>query len=133
MGPFPSSQGYLYILVVVDYVSKWIEALPTRTNGASEVTKFLQVHIFDRYGMPRAIIFDNGTHFCNRTVDALMRKYGIFHRLSTPYHPQTCGQVNVSNRQIKQILKKLLIKITSTGALIFQKPCRHLELLIKLR
>ena len=55
---------------------------------------------------PRTIISDNGTHFCNRTYEALMRKYVITHKLSTPYHPQTSGQVKVSNRQVKLILKK---------------------------
>jgi hypothetical protein len=106
MGPFPVSHGYLYILVAVDYVSKWVEAIPTRTNSSKEVVKFLRGNIFSRYGTPRAIISDNGTHFCNRTFEALVHKYGVTHKLSTPYHPQTCGQVEVSNRQIKQILEK---------------------------
>ena len=56
--------------------------------------------------MPRAIISDGGSHFCNRTIEALLKKYGITHRVSTPYHPQTSGQVQVSNREIKQILEK---------------------------
>ena len=62
--------------------------------------------MLSRFGAPRAIISDNGTHFCNRSFEALMKKYSITHKLSTPYHPQTSGQVEVSNRQIKQILEK---------------------------
>ena len=88
MGLFPSSFGYLYILLAVDYVSKWVEAIPTRTNDFSVVSRFLVSNIFSRFGIRRAIISDQGTHFCNRTVEALMRKYGIQHRISTPYHPQ---------------------------------------------
>ncbi|CAN6583682.1 unnamed protein product [Malus baccata var. baccata] len=59
-----------------------------------------------RFGMPRVIISDEGSHFCNRTIEALLRKYNVNHRVSTPYHPQTNGQAEVSNREIKQILEK---------------------------
>ncbi|XP_026459372.1 uncharacterized protein LOC113360035 [Papaver somniferum] len=63
-------------------------------------------NIFSRFGTPRAIISDGGTHFCNRPFESLMRKYGITHKIATPYHPQTSGQVEVSNREIKHILEK---------------------------
>jgi len=106
MGPFPTSFGNEYILLAVDYVSKWVEAIPTRTNEAKVVVKFLRENIFARFGMPRAIISDQGTHFNNRSFEALLKKYSIIHKLATPYHPQTSGQVEVSNRQIKQILEK---------------------------
>ena len=106
MGPFPISFGNEYILLAVDYVSKWVEAIPSRTNDTRVVVKFLRENIFARFGMPRALISDQGTHFNNRSCVALLRRYSIVHRLATPYHPQTCGQVEVSNRQIKQILEK---------------------------
>ncbi|XP_077210832.1 uncharacterized protein LOC143846285 [Tasmannia lanceolata] len=106
MGPFPNSFGNLYILLAVDYVSKWIEAIACKTNDHKVVVKFLKENILSRFGTPRAIISDRGKHFCNRPFEALMKKYGITHKLSTPYHPQTSGQVEVSNRQIKQILEK---------------------------
>ena len=106
MGPFPSSYGYLYILVGVDYVSKWVEAIPSKTNGHKVVLEFLKNMIFARFGTPRAIISDGGSHFKNRSFEALMKKYGITHKIATPYHPQTSGQVEVSNREIKQILEK---------------------------
>ncbi|XP_042027303.1 uncharacterized protein LOC121774502 [Salvia splendens] len=73
---------------------------------SKEVAMFLKSNIFTRYGVPRAIISDQGTHFVNRTIEALMRKYGVHHRLSTPYHPQSNGQAEVSNREIKAILEK---------------------------
>ena len=89
MGLFPNLFGNQYILVVVDYVFKWVEAIPSRTNDNKVVIKFLKENIFSRFGTPRAIISDNGTHFCNRSFESLMRKYAITHKLSTPYHPQT--------------------------------------------
>ncbi|GKE91673.1 reverse transcriptase domain-containing protein, partial [Tanacetum coccineum] len=93
MGPFPSSRGNKYILVAVDYLSKWV------------VVKFLK-SLFSRFGAPRAIISDRGTHFCNDKFARVMSKYGVTHRLSTPYHPQTSGQVEVTNRGLKRILEK---------------------------
>ncbi|XP_050916838.1 uncharacterized protein LOC127132019 [Lathyrus oleraceus] len=108
MGPFPVSFGFLYILLAVDYVSKWVEAIPTRTNDSRVVADFVRSNIFCRFGIPRAIISDQGTHFCNRTMEALLRKYGVVHRVSTAYHPQTNGQAEISNREIKHILEKMV-------------------------
>ena len=108
MGPFPNSIGNLYILLAVDYVSKWVEAIPSKTNDNKVVISFLKENIFSRFGTPRAIISDRGTHFRNRSFEALMKKYVVTHRLASPYHPQTSGQVEVSNRQIKHILEKTM-------------------------
>ncbi|CAL2238230.1 unnamed protein product [Prunus armeniaca] len=108
MGPFPSSFGYTYILVAVDYVSKWVEAIATKTNDHKVVLKFLRDNILTRFGTPRAVISDGGSHFCNKPFEALMKKYNITHRVSTPYHPQTSGQVEISNREIKHILEKVV-------------------------
>ncbi|XP_047943032.1 uncharacterized protein K02A2.6-like [Salvia hispanica] len=106
MGPFPSLYRNMYILVVVDYVSKWIEAKATSSCESKEVSKLEKANIFNRYGVPRAIISDQGTQFCNRTIKALMRKYEVHHRLSTPCHPQSNGQAEILNREIKSILEK---------------------------
>ncbi|KAI5343486.1 hypothetical protein L3X38_011362 [Prunus dulcis] len=106
MGPFPSSFGYIYILVAVDYVSKWVEATATRTNDHKVVLNFLKDMIFTRFGTPRAIISDGGSHVCNKPFEALMKKYNITHKVATPYHSQTSGQVEISNREIKNILMK---------------------------
>ena len=108
MGPFPPSDGKEYILVAVDYVSKWVEAIPTRTNDHREVLRFITRCIFARYGFPRAIISDGGSHFNNSHFRALLKKYGVHHRITTPYHPQANGQVEVSNREVKTILKKII-------------------------
>ncbi|GJR97170.1 reverse transcriptase domain-containing protein [Tanacetum coccineum] len=105
MGPFPSSRGNKYILVAVDYLSKWVEAKALPTNDARVVVKFLK-SLFARFGTPRAIISDRGTHFCNDQFAKVMSKYGVTHRLATAYHPQTSGQVEVSNRGLKRILER---------------------------
>ncbi|GKC76349.1 reverse transcriptase domain-containing protein [Tanacetum coccineum] len=105
MGPFPSSRGNKYILVAVDYLSKWVEAKALPTNDARVVVKFLK-SLFSRFGAPRAIISDRGTYFCNDKFARVMSKYGVTHRLSTPYHPQTSGQVEVTNRGLKRILER---------------------------
>nr|GEZ09913.1 reverse transcriptase domain-containing protein [Tanacetum cinerariifolium] len=107
MGPFPSSRGNKYILVAVDYLSKWVEAKALPTNDARVVCKFLK-SLFTRFGSPQAIISDRGTHFCNDQFSKVMLKYGVTHRLSTAYHPQTSGQVEVSNRGLKRILARTI-------------------------
>ncbi|KAM6547440.1 hypothetical protein CsatB_019116 [Cannabis sativa] len=106
MGPFPPSFGYLYILLAVDYVSKWVEAVPCQNNDNATVVKFLKENVLSRFGTPRAIISDQGTHFCNRSFEALMRKYGVLHKVANAYHPQTNGQAELANREIKNILEK---------------------------
>nr|GEW25940.1 DNA-directed DNA polymerase [Tanacetum cinerariifolium] len=104
IGPFPSLKGNKYILVAVDYLSKWVEAKALPTNDARVVVKFLK-SLFSQFGTPRAIISDHGTYFCNEQFARVMIKYGVTHRLATSYHPRTSGQVEVSNRGLKRILE----------------------------
>nr|XP_016497741.1 PREDICTED: KRAB-A domain-containing protein 2-like [Nicotiana tabacum] len=106
MGPFVSSYGNKYILVVVDYVSKRVEAVTLPTNDAKGVIGFLNKNIFTCFGTPRVIINDGGTHFCNREFARLLEKYRVRHKVTTPYHPQSSGKVEVSNKEIKSVLTK---------------------------
>ena len=108
MGPFPTSVGYIYILVGVDYVSKWVEAVPCRAVDHKTVLTFLKENIFSRFGVPKAIISDGGSHFCNKPFENLLSKYGVKQKVATPYHPQTSGQVELANREIKTILMKVV-------------------------
>nr|GEV69310.1 reverse transcriptase domain-containing protein [Tanacetum cinerariifolium] len=105
MGSFPSSRGNKYILVAIDYLSKWVEAKALPTNDARVVCKILK-SLFARFGTPHAIISDHGTHFCNDQFAKAMIKYGVTHRLATAYHPQTSREMEVSNRSLKRILER---------------------------
>nr|GEW06070.1 reverse transcriptase domain-containing protein [Tanacetum cinerariifolium] len=105
MGLFPSSRGNKYILVAVDHLSKWVKAKALPTNDTRVVCKILK-SLFARFGNPRAIISNRGTYFCNDQFAKVMLKYGVTHRLATTYHPETSGQVEVSNRGLKRILER---------------------------
>nr|GFA49637.1 reverse transcriptase domain-containing protein [Tanacetum cinerariifolium] len=109
MGPFLSSRGNKYIFVAVDYLLKWVEAKALPTNDARVVCKFLE-SLFARFGTPRGIISDRGTHFYNDQFAKVMLKYEVIHRLSIAYHPQTSGQVGVSNRGLKRILERAIVE-----------------------
>ena len=91
MGPFPSSFGNLYILLVVDDVSKWVEAIPYPKNDASTVVGFIQRNILSRFGAPITIISDEESHFSNKVFSKLMSKYGIRHVMRLAYHPRSNG------------------------------------------
>lgn len=83
VGPFPSSFGNSYILLVVDCISKWVEAKAIRTNDAKAVVNFIKTHIFVRFDVPHALISEQGTYLCNRIVEVLFKKYYVTHRTST--------------------------------------------------
>ena len=107
-GPFLLSFGFTYIRMLVDYVSKWIEVVATRADNAKTVVKHVKYLILHRYGVPKEIISDRGRHLCNRTLGSLLAKYHVTHKVSTGYHPQTNDQAEISNKEIKGILKKVV-------------------------
>nr|GEY72428.1 reverse transcriptase domain-containing protein [Tanacetum cinerariifolium] len=100
MGPFLSSRGNKYILMAVDYLSKWVKAKSLPTNDARVVVKILK-SLFAQFGTPHAIISDRDTHFCNDQFAKVMLKYGVTRHLSTAYHPQTSGQVEACHLPIE--------------------------------
>ena len=91
MGPFPSSFGNICILLAVDYVSKWVEAIACPRNDATTVVGFIQRNMLSRFGAPRTIISDEGNHFANKFFASLMSRYGIKHMMGLAYHPQSNG------------------------------------------
>ena len=107
MGLFPPSFGNLYILLVFNYVSKWVEAIATPNNVAKTVTKLVHKNIFTRFSTPRDIINDEGSRFCNKVFANLMAKYGVKHRRTLAYHPQANGEAEISNCELKSILEKM--------------------------
>ena len=100
MGPFPLSNRNEYILLAVEYVSKWVEAVQTRKNNHKKFISFLKENIVSQFGTPKALINDRGTHFCNHLFVSLMRKYDINHKIALAYHPQSNGQAELMNREI---------------------------------
>lgn len=110
MGPFPSPRGHKYILVAVDYVSKWVEAIASPTNDSRVVAKLFKKIIFPRFRVPRVLISDNKSHFIEQKLETLLKKYGVQHKYGLGYHPQTSGQVEISNREIKSILEKTVAR-----------------------
>ncbi|XP_012435603.1 uncharacterized protein LOC105762271 [Gossypium raimondii] len=97
-----------YENLVADHLSRLsilVDDTPLKDNFPDE-NLFSANAIHHWYGTPRALISDRGTHFCNKLVSALMEKYGVTQRIATAYHPQTNGQAEVSNREIKSILGK---------------------------
>ncbi|XP_074292496.1 uncharacterized protein LOC141619377 [Silene latifolia] len=110
MGPFSNSCDNEYILVAVDYVSKWIEAVASQTSDSKVMMKMFKSTIFPRFGTPRVVISDGGSHFRKSTFKSLLENHGVRHKTALAYHPQTSGKVEVSNRQIKAILEKVISK-----------------------
>ena len=106
MEHFLSSFGNLYILLDVDYASKWVEAIACSRNDANIVVGFIQRNILSRFEAPRTIISDEGSHFENKVFSKLISRYGIRHVMGFAYHPQSNGQAEISNREIKKIMEK---------------------------
>lgn len=101
MGPSMISHGMKYILVVVDYVSKWVEVIVLPNNEGKSIIAFLKNNIFSRFGTPSAITSYGSSHICNKLLKGMLEKYGVLQNVATLYHPQTSGQVEVSDRKIK--------------------------------
>ena len=106
MGPFPSSFGNMYILLAVDCVSKWVEEITCPKNDAITVVGFIQRNILSRFGAPKTINGDEGSHFENKFFAKLMSRYKIKHLMGLAYHPQSNGHAKISNREVKKILEK---------------------------
>jgi hypothetical protein len=111
MGPFPNSEGHEYILVAINYVSKWVEALPCWVADAMHSKRMFHEVIFPRYRVARIVICDRGSHFIDRRFRKALTEVGVDHRITTPYHPQMSSQAEISSMQIKNILEKIVNQI----------------------
>lgn len=87
-----------------------MEALASPTNDARVVSRFFKKTIFPRFGIPRVLISDGGKHFLENKFEAMLKIYGVHHRVGLSYHPETSGQVEISNREIKTILEKTVAR-----------------------
>jgi hypothetical protein len=108
MGPFPKSKNSEYILVAIDYIFKWVKAMPCRAVDSRNHKKMFEEVIFPRFGVLRMVISDGDTHFINKNFRKYLAKHGICHNVTTPYHPQTSGQAETLNKQIKNIMQKTI-------------------------
>jgi transposase InsO family protein len=131
MGPFPNLEGCKYFLVAFDYVSKWVEALPCRAADAMHSKKMFHEVIFPRYSVSRIVISDGGLHFIDRTFRKALLEVGVDHWIAPPYHPQSSGQAETSNKQIKNILQKIVNQMAEARGPISVKLCGHTERLIQ--
>ena len=93
-----SVEGRGYIIVVMDYFTKWDEAMPTYAEDGKIVALFIFNHVIARFGVPQSIVTDHGSHFRNQMMVKLSAKLGFRHENSTPYYPQDNGQVEAIKR-----------------------------------
>src|ERR671929_1351041 len=111
VGPLPRTRrGKKYIIVAMDYLTKWPEARAVSEATADATAQFLYEQIICQHGCPQIILSDRGTHFNNNTIKALIKKFQVNHLLSTPYHPQTNGLVERFNRTLCESLARLSLK-----------------------
>ena len=110
IGPFPipaKRSGARYIIMTVEYVTKWAEAEPVDTCSSEVATKFIYENIITRFGCPLTLISDQGTHFLNKTIKHLTDQFHIDHRWSTTYHPPSNGAIETFNKTLTKGLTKI--------------------------
>ena len=109
IGPIdPPSNGKSYILVCMDYLTKWVEIRAMKNERDEKVAKFLYEEIFSRYGVPRELVTDQGAQFTSNLITKVMKEYIIRCHKSSPYHPQENEKEEVTNREIEAILTKIV-------------------------
>jgi hypothetical protein len=114
----PSARGNRYIIVAVDYFTKWVEAMPTFNNYGETTTLFLLNQIIARFDIPKEIVTDHGSHFQNKMMSELMSNIGLRQEHSSPYYPQANGQVEAVNKSLKTILQRMINSTKSNWHLI---------------
>lgn len=108
--PSGKKTGARYIITVMDYLTRWAEEQPVKDYTGATTTKFLFEHVLTRFGCPKVLMSDRGTHFLNETISALTEEFQVYHQKSTPYHPQANGTVEALNK----ILENTLTKVCNT-------------------
>nr|KYP53981.1 Pol polyprotein [Cajanus cajan] len=109
LGPFPVAKGQLkFLLIAIDYFTKWIEAEALAKITAANVQRFTWKKIICRYGLPQAISTNNGRQFVDKNYEQFLSQLGINHKVTSVEHPQTNGQAEAANKVILRELKKRL-------------------------
>src|SRR2546430_1193006 len=101
-----ASNGHEFIVVAIDYFSRWIEAQSYKKLGEKQMANFIEKTIFCRYGIPHHIVTDNGVQFQGEVTE-LLKRYGVEHHKSSPYRPQANGAVEAANKELKRILARM--------------------------
>ncbi|PKI69651.1 hypothetical protein CRG98_009922 [Punica granatum] len=104
-----ASNRHLFILVAIDYFTKWIEAITVASVTAKAVARFLKRDIVAHYGVPATIITDNAKNLNNKIINELCAQFKIQHRNSTMYRPQMNGAVEAANKNVKKIIEKMTV------------------------
>jgi transposase InsO family protein len=113
-------RGNGYIIVAIDYFTKWTEVMPTFNNTEKTVTLFVFNHIISHFDVPQAIVIDHDSHFINFIMSELTEKLGLLHENSTPYYPQSNGQVEEINKVLITMLRQMIgIHKTSWHTMLF--------------
>lgn len=108
-GPIDPPSGHKkYINVCNDYLRKWVETKAIKVATEDKVVEFLRENLFYKFGYPRELVIDQGTQFTAHMIENLLSQHNIKHKKSTPYHPQTNGQVEVTNKELENILTKVV-------------------------
>eukprot|EP00253_Pinus_taeda_P007146 PITA_07146 len=104
----PSSRKKKYIIVCTDYLTKWVETKEIKAATEEKVVEFLRENVFYKFGYPRELVIDQGNQFTSHMIEKMLSQHNIKHRKSTPYHPQSNGKVEVTNRVLQGILTKVI-------------------------
>jgi len=103
-----ASNGHRFILVAIDYFTKWVEAVTFKSVTKKVVVDFIHFNIICRFGIPKAIVTDNAANLNSHLMQEVCRQFKIEHRNSTPYRPKANGAVEAANKNIKKILRKMV-------------------------
>jgi hypothetical protein len=122
----PSSKGHQYILAIMDYFTKWVEAIPTKSVTLKDVINFIKEHVIHRFGIPQTIRTDGGSVFISEEFRKFTADVGIKLIRSSPYYTQANGQVKASNQSLIKLIKKKSMNTLGVGTKLCQKHCGHI-------
>nr|XP_010319925.1 uncharacterized protein K02A2.6-like [Solanum lycopersicum] len=103
-----ASNGHMFILVAIDYLTKWVEVVTFKSVTKKVVVDFIHFNIICRFGIPKVIITDNAANLNSHLMQEVCYRFKIEHRNSTPYHPKANGAVEATNKNIKKLLRKIV-------------------------
>ena len=107
INPPTKKSGARYIITATDYLTRWAKAQPIKDCSATIAAKFIFEYILSRFGCPRILMSDQGSHFLNKTIEVLTEEFQVYHQKSTTYHPQANGTVEAFNKILEHALTKV--------------------------